>query len=254
MGDHIDPATLLPTHQFGYILPVQVAEFIHYNFYKIFPDDAVFLCPPMNLQSFSGDGVETALPGFWGAFDFLVGRRVERITQGGIPISARLGRKRTLALLEEAQAKTSIPVSADFEDSIDALKMIGAKRIAVAAKWEPTLMQNVKDYLADAGLNVIGDVNEPHTAGEVVALSPAQGNAVALSLLRRAFAEHPTADAVLLAGGAWQNLAAIMEAEREFGRPVIANPMASYWAALKQSGLKPRQHGFSQLLDSLFDP
>lgn len=245
-------ASLVPRYQFGYVLPVQVGEFIHYNFYRVFPDECVLVSPPMDLRSFSPEGVETAIKGFWPVFDFLVSRRVDRITQGGIPISARLGRKRTLALIEEGRRKTDAVVAADFEEAIDALREIGARKIAVAAKWEPTLMQNVAAYMGEAGLAVAGLTGEPHTAAEVVGLTPDAGHRIALELGRRAFADTPDADALLLAGGAWQNLGAVIQLEREYGRPVVTNPTASYWAAMKQLGLVPRRRGFGQLLDSLF--
>jgi len=243
---------MLPTYQYGYILPVQFGEFMHYNFYQVVPDDAVMVAPPLNLQSFSGDGVEAAFKDFWRVFDFLVARKVDRITQGGIPISARLGRKRTLAFMEEAARRSPIPCQADFEESIDALKMLGAKKVGIAAKWEPSLMHNVKTYLEEAGFQVVGVIGNAHTAGEVISLTTQQGHEVALELARGGFKAAPAADALLLAGGAWQNLPAVIQAEQEDGRPIVTNPTSSYWAALKQFGLKPKRKGFGALLDSLF--
>jgi maleate cis-trans isomerase len=243
---------LIPRFQFGYILPVQIGEFLHYNFYQIAPNDVVIVCPPLNLRSFSHEGVETAMEDYWRVFDFLVARRVDRIAQGGIPITARLGRPRVLELLEEGRRRIDVPVSADIEDAIAGLRAVGAKRIAVAAKWEPTLMDDVKTYMNAAGFEVTSLTNDPHTATEVVALTPEDGHNIALSLGRRALSAAPDADALLLAGGAWQNLAACIQLEAEFGRPVITNVTASMWAALRQFGLVPKRRGFGVLFDGLF--
>jgi maleate cis-trans isomerase len=243
---------LIPRFQFGYILPVQIGEFLHYNFYQICPNDAVIVCPPLNLRSFSPEGVETAMTDFWRVFDFLVSRRVDRIAQGGIPITARLGRERVLALLAEGRRRIDVPVSADIEDAIDGLRAVGAKRIAVAAKWEPTLMDDVKRYMTEAGFDVTSLTNDPHTALEVVALTPEAGHQIALALGRRAFAAAPEADALLLAGGAWQNLPACIQLEAEFGRPAITNVTASIWAAMRQFRLEPKRRGFGVLFDGLF--
>jgi maleate cis-trans isomerase len=38
--------------------------------------------------------------------------------------------------------------------------------------------------------------------------------------------------------------------EAEFGKPIVTNPGATYWAALRQGGLKPHS-GFGRLLESL---
>src|SRR5262249_37139789 len=91
---------LMPRHQFGYINPVQISDYIHLQFYRIFPADCLLVNCPLNLQSFSTGGVDRALEAFWGAFDFLVDRKVERISQGGIPVSAYAGRPRILGMLE----------------------------------------------------------------------------------------------------------------------------------------------------------
>ena len=82
---------LMPRRRFGYINPVQISDYIHYQFYGIFPPNCLMVSFPLNLQSFSHGGVDKALEGFWSGFDFLVDRKVERISQGGIPVSAYAG-------------------------------------------------------------------------------------------------------------------------------------------------------------------
>lgn len=241
---------LIPDWQLGYVLPVLVGDHIHHQFYRAAPDSCFLVCYPLSLGSFSVDGVEAALQSFDPAIDFLHGRGVDRISQGGIPISAYAGRKRTLSLIENAQKRTGIPCSADFEETIEALHSQGLRKVVIGAKWSPELMGRVAEYLADAGIEVVGYVNETHSAHEVVALDPAQGLEVALSLGRKAFETHPEADGMLLAGGSWPCLEAVRTLEREFGRPVIANPQATYWAAFRQFGVEPMP-GFGTLLDSL---
>jgi maleate cis-trans isomerase len=241
---------VLPRHQFGYIQPVQVADLIHYQFYRIFPPDCSLVSCPLNLQSFSVSGVDKALETFWTAFEFLVDRKVERISQGGIPLSAYAGRPRILAMLEEAAKRSTIPTTADFEESIEAIRHLGIKRPAVAAKWSPELMGRIVEYLSHAGVQPVDTYGREHTAQQVVALKPKESVDVALALGREAFAKMPDADGLLLAGGAWLVMQAVPMLEAEFGRPVVTNPGSTYWAALRQANLKP-QPGFGRLLDSL---
>jgi arylmalonate decarboxylase len=241
---------LMPRHQFGYINPVQISDYIHYQFYSIFPSGCLMVSVPLNLQAFSHSGVDKALEAFWWAFDFLVDRKVERISLGGIPISAYAGRPRILALMAEAAKRTSIPTTSDFEEAIEAITHLGIKRLAVAAKWSPELMQCVRDYLKKAGILVIDVVGHEHSAQQVVALKPRESVDVALELGRGAFKKVPEADGLLLAGGSWLVMQAVATLEAEFGKPVVTNPGASYWAALRQAGLAPRP-GFGRLIDSL---
>jgi arylmalonate decarboxylase len=194
---------------------------------------------PLNLQSFSTGGVDKALEAFWPAFDFLVARKVERISQGGIPVSAYAGRARILAMLEEAARRTTISATADFEESIEAIRHLGIKRVAVAAKWGPELMKRIVEYLDHAGITPIGVHGHEHSAQQVVALRPQESVDVALALGREAFAKMPEADGLLLAGGSWLVMQAVSALEAEFGKPIVTNPGATYWAALRQGGLKP---------------
>jgi maleate cis-trans isomerase len=241
---------VMPRHQFGYINPVQISDYIHYQFYGIFPPNCLLVNFPLNLQSFSHGGVDKALEAFWTGFDFLVERKVERISQGGIPVSAYAGRPRILAMLDEAAKRSSIPATADFEESIEAIKHLGIKRLAVTAKWSPELMQRIREYLGHAGITPVGLHGQEHSAQQVVALKPKESVDVALALGREAFNKMPEADGLLLAGGAWLVMQAVPILEAEFGKPVITNPGSTYWAALRQGKVTP-QPGYGRLIESL---
>ena len=242
---------LLPTGQLGYILPTAVGDAIHHQFYRVCPPDMMLIAYPINLGAFSAEGVDKALASFWPAFEFLVARKVDRIVQGGIPVSAIAGRKRILGFLEEAARRSTITTAADFEESIQGFKLLGCRRIAIAAKWDDKLMGQVGDYLREAGLEPLGWASQPHTAPQVMDVRPQDGIDMALALGRRALTENPKADALLLAGGAWLSLAAIPVLEKEFGKPVITNPAATYWAAMKQLGRSSPETGCGALIDSL---
>ena len=58
-------------------------------------------------------------------------------------------------MLEEAAKRASIPATADFEESIEAVRHLGIKRLAVAAKWCPELMQRIREYLGHAGITLV---------------------------------------------------------------------------------------------------
>ena len=241
----------MPRHQLGYVLPVPVGDYIHYQFYRICPPDCFLVCTPLSLESFSASGADSALKAFEPAAEFLIQRKVDRISQGGIPISAFVGRKRVLGLLETIQRRTDIPVTADFEETIEALQHLGLKRVAVAAKWDDALMTAVVAYLKDVGIETVGLCSEVYTAAQVTTVRPQDGFDLALALGRKAFTDNPKADGLLLAGGAWLSLPAAAILEAEFGRPVVTNPMATYWAALRQFGRRATVPGLGRLLDSL---
>lgn len=241
-----------PTAQLGYILPPRVGDAIHHQFYLTCPPDLMLVVYPLNLGAFTGAGVEAALESFWPAFDFLVSRKVDRIVQAGIPVSAFAGRTRILGFLEEAARRApTIPAAADIEEAIEGFKLLGCRRIAMAGKWDDDLMGRVAAYLREAGLEPLGWAARAHTTPQVMEVRPQEGIDMALTLGRRAFEENPGADGLLLAGGNWLSNAAIPALEEEFGRPVITNPAASYWAFMRQLGRCSPGQGFGMLIDSL---
>lgn len=246
--------SLVPKHQLGYILPILVADPVFHQFYRVAPAECMLVGHPINLRAFSAEGVEKGMEEFWPAFDFLVNRGVHRIVQGGIPLSATIGRPRVLALLEEGRRRASVPFDADFEEAIDAFKALGVRRIAMAAKWSEPLMRGVSDYLAHAGLEPMGWSNDEHSYRQVMEIHPQAGVDMALALGRKAFKANPDCEALLLAGGAWLSLQVIPQLEAEFGKPVVSNPSATYWRALQQFGCKAREPGWGRLLDGLPGP
>jgi maleate cis-trans isomerase len=245
---------LIPRHQLGYVLPIPVGDYVHYQFYRACPADCFLVARPLDLKAFTPEGVDAALAAFHPAVDFLIDRRVHRISQGGIPISALAGRARILEMLDSIRRRTDIPATADFEETIEAFQALGITRVAVAAKWDDRLMRGVGDYLAEAGIQAVGFTAEAHSAAEVMAVTPQEGVDLALALGRKALSDHPDAEGLLLAGGAWLSLQVIPTLEQEFGKPVVTNPTATVWAALRQFGRPTAQPGFGRLLDSLRQP
>lgn len=245
-------AGMLPAAQLGYILPPRIGDTIHHQFYRTCPPDLMLVVYSLNLGAFTDEGVEAALASFWPAFDFLAARKVDRIVQAGIPVSAIAGRGRILGFLEEAARRApGIPASADFEEAIEGFKRLGSRKIALAGKWDDALMGRVAAYLHEAGLEPLGWAAEAHTTQQVMDVRPQDGFEMALALGRRAFRENPGADALLLAGGSWLSNAAIPALEEEFGRPVITNPAASNWAFMRQLGRCSPRKGFGALIDNL---
>jgi arylmalonate decarboxylase len=246
-------ASVLPTAQLGYILPPRVGDAIHYQFYRTCPPDLMLVVYPLNLSAFTEAAIEEAIAAFWPAFDFLAARKVDRIVQAGIPVSAFAGRTRILRFLEDAARRApAIPVSADIEESIEGFKLLGCRRIALAARWDDALMGRVASYLREAGLETLGWATQAQTTQQVMDVRTQEGIEMALALGRRAFEENPGADGLLLAGGTWPSNAAIPVLEAQFRRPVITNPAASYWAFMRQLGRCSAGRGFGMLIDSLF--
>jgi len=225
--------------QLGYVSPLPVVDAMHYEFYQVVPSGIVFIASPLAVSQFSPTAVADALAGAADSVDYLAARGVDRIVYGGLPVSAIAGRASMLARMDAQQQRIGIRVTSDFEDAIEALQFMSSRRIAIAAKWKPAVIQAVVRYLADAGIDCVGAHGGDYDASDVAAIDTSKSVGLGVALGRRALAAHPSADALLLGGGTWLSIPICAALEREFERPVVSNMTAAFWNALRQFGRAP---------------
>lgn len=177
--------------------------------------DQVMTCQPTHVI------MGVALEAFWGG------------------VAAADGLQRELA------ERAGVGVSMGSTATVAALRRLGAKSIAVLTPHQPRGDEQVRRYFEEAGFSIprlIGlkcpsPVQIAHTTRRQVldALRSLDGSDV---------------DAVVQVG---TNLAAIKtcaEAERWFGKPVLAINAITYWDALRCSGIEDRVHGHGSVLEN----
>jgi maleate isomerase len=147
-------------------------------------------------------------------------------------------------LQRELAAQAGVGVSMGSTATVAALRRFGAKSIAVLTPHQPRGDEQVRRYFEEAGYSIprlIGlkcpsPVQIAHTTRTQVldALHTLNGDDV---------------DAIVQVG---TNLAAIdlcAEAERMFGKPVLAINAITYWDALRRGGIEDRIIGHGQTLE-----
>jgi maleate cis-trans isomerase len=245
----MNAALNLPQRQLGYVSPLAVVDAMHYEFYQVAPSGVVFIAAPLPVTAFSSAAAAEALANATSAVDYLATRGVDRIVFGGIPVSAVYGRAAMLQLMDEQQRRVGIRVTSDFEDALEALRFSSARKVALAAKWKPTVMEAVRRYLVDAGLECLGACGAGYDARDVSTINTVESVELGVALGREALIAHPTADALLLGGGTWLSIPICATLEREFDKPVVSNMTASFWNALRQFGRTPARGLGCRLLD-----
>jgi maleate cis-trans isomerase len=228
---------IAPWYYLGYVIPHLYTDVDAYQFYRIAPEGMVLVTTQLNLRDRTLQAVEDELPTLQERIDLLrrLGR-VHRIAISGVPLAAALGRERTLALLEEASARSGLPCDTDIEAHIRALNHLGASRIALAVKWPDAFNQLVIRYLCEAGIEVVATRAWGSSLEETKASNAADDHHRALEVGRKLLTEAPAAQALMIAGGLWFAIHAVPMLEAEFGKPVTLNITATTWAALHAAG------------------
>ena len=214
----------------------------------LLPPEVKKISSQLDISDYTTENVDEAIrTRYWKCVDELVRQDANRITLTGLPISSQLGRPRVLELLEETTRRTGVAADAHGEASIDAMRHLGMRRIAIASRWSEELNRKLTAYLTSAGFEVITVTSAGQWAKQAGEMSIEAGVRLAFQLAREAMRKAPEADGLLLPGGAWRSLAAVPILEEDFGKPVVTNPVAEVWRLISL-GIAPPVKGWGRLL------
>jgi maleate isomerase len=147
------------------------------------------------------------------------------------------------ALRARVEARAGVKVTMGSDAARQALDRYGAKRLGVVTPYLPVADRQVRRFFTDCGYEVVRLVG-------LKCASPVLIAHVGDSELRDAIlaVDGPDIDAVVQVGTnlAMARLAGI--AELWLGKPVIAINTATYWRALRTTGITDQRTGFGSLL------
>lgn len=214
----------------------------------LLPPEIRLISRSIDISDYTPEGVGEAIgERYWKCVEELAAEGADRITLRGLPIAAQLGRQRALELIEETRRRTGVQADSHAEATIDAMRHLGMRRIAIASRWSDALNEKLVAYLVDAGFEVLAVTSVGQWAKQAFSMSIEEGVKLAFQLSREAMARAPDADGLLLPGGAWRSLAAVLILEQDFGKPVVTNPIAQVWRLIAD-GVAPPVQGWGRLL------
>ncbi len=126
---------------------------------------------------------------------------------------------------------------------INALNVLGSKKIAVATPYLDEINQMEAEYLEQAGFDVtnIQGMNLEHDS-DMVRVSPDYLIDFALEV------DDKEADTLFISCGALRTLDVIDKIEQTAGKPVICSNQAMIWDTLRRAGIHDSITGYGQLL------
>jgi len=244
-------ADIKPRLRVGYATPHPLNDTLQYDFHLVAPPGIMMMTAGLEIGDYSREAVEDQLPVLDRRIESLMRRGAQRIVVSGVPVAVALGMERMRRLLSDITAKWGVPADTDLEAIIAAVKHLGGRRVALATRWEPPVNKALVSYLADAGLETAGVANSGRSMAENAELDDETGIRLAIDLGREALNKDGGAEALIMPGGRWLTLGAVVELEDEFSVPVIVNHTASLWAALNAAGIREPISGWGRLLATL---
>ena len=126
---------------------------------------------------------------------------------------------------------------------LNALRTLGATRVAVATPYLDEINQHEADYMAAAGFEItnIQGLNLEKDS-DMIRVRPEFLAEFAASV------DTPDADALFISCGALRSLDIIEELEQKVGKPIICSNQAMMWDVLCRAGINDRIEGYGSLL------
>lgn len=126
---------------------------------------------------------------------------------------------------------------------LDALRHLGAKKIAIGAPYDASVSKIAQRFLEANGVTVVA----AHDLGIVDNLKVGRlDESVAYDLGRTV--DRPDAEAIVFAGTNMRTMAVVEKLENDLGKPVVSTTAACLWAALRIIDYKQPIRGFGRLL------
>ncbi len=240
----------LPKRKIGTLCPLAVIDNHAYEFYQLVPSGVMLVMVPLGLQQFTAEDVERVFKPIDQRLDMLMERGVEIVLQAGVPLPILIGSEALTRLLDHIKRKTGIPATSTVLSVVAAAKRLGLKKIAVANKWNDQMNQSLAEFFGGDGIEMVGSNTQSMVPSEFVTMKSADSIQLAYDLGRGALERYPDAEGIYIGGGSWMTLPVIGQLEREFGKPVITNQVASVWQLLSLLDVWKPIRGYGRLLES----
>ena len=232
------------TGRVGFLSPGIVDETLSAQFYRMAPPGVTLVRTSLGLRDVTVGEVEGVLARTEVAATTLGQFKPDCICFGGSPTVAVPGFGSDKRIIETIEKASGIQAFAAQTAAIEALKLAGATRVAVATVFPDDVNEMVKDYLEKSGLEVahIEGLNIPYVEFRRAGLR------ATYDLGKRCFAAAKNADALYFAAASQPCVNHIEPLEQELGTFVITSLQASLWRALTLLGIKDPITEYGKLL------
>jgi len=212
---------------------------------RLYPSGVAFLPGGVGLPGgMTLEGYDEAIPRVLPAAEALAKQGARVISVFGSSLTFYKGAKFNEELVEKVAKATGRPATTQSNGLIDGLKVVNAKRVAVATAYTDVVTERLKLFLQEYGFQVtfargLGFERIPEGA----ATEP-----ILFKLGVEAYAKSQKADALIMSCGALKTLDLIVPLENEIKVPVVSSTQHGLMNAVRLLGVSPRATGFGSVL------
>lgn len=228
----------------GYTSPPAATEVFPYEFYLVVPKGVSLVVSTLAIVEMNKKEIDQSYEISLRAARELARSHVDLVVLGGVPINTSRGFANVDDLIKEVAADVGKPVTTSITAQVEALRKVGARRVAVGHPFPPDQDRLFRDNLDNYGFeaSVIKGAGYPAVDLGVIPAS------TAFDLGRAALKEDPSVDTLWLPCPHWAVAEAIDPLEKEFGINVVTAHQAITWHALRRCDIDDSIDGFGRLM------
>jgi maleate isomerase len=227
----------------GYTSPLFLTENFPYEFYKVVPDGVRLVLTTLAIHTYNAEEVTKSLEITLDAARKMAKAGVDLIILGGVPLNFSLGYDGLERTMCELQEETGVLVTSSLTMQMNALRMLGARKIAVGHPIAET-KSIYGEYLSHYGFDMVGQLGLGRTVSNQSLLAPD----AALELARTLCREFPGADTVYFPSPHWGTMDAIQSIEDELGVNAMSASLAILWDAMRTCRVTEPLAGYGRLM------
>ena len=229
----------------GFLSPGLVDETVTRQFYRMAPPGVTMVRTSLGVTALTTDEISDALGRAEAAARTLATAKPDCIILGGSPTVVIGGLGYDEKLREVIENASGIPSSAAQTAAVEAFRLLGVARLAVATPFPEPFPTMLKEFLQQSGFEVLAMDSLPVDYRDLT-MTPLRAG---YDLARRTFEAAGTAQAIYFPGAPFPVADLIDPLERELNTTVVSSMQATLWKGLRMAGATDVEiRGYGRLL------
>ena len=146
-------------------------------------------------------------------------------------------------IIQAIEKETNTPATTIATAQVEALKLMGIKRLAIAGPYPQSVTLRLAEFLSSSGFEITAvESAGMDTEWEIGNADPQVWGDLARQV------NSPEAECIIIAGSGTRTAPIVDALEKELDKPVLSGPGVVVWHALRLAGVKTQVQGIGRLL------
>lgn len=231
----------------GFICPSMTAETMLQEFPMVAPDGVALAITCLSIQRLDRDNIGESLAKLKEATAELARAKVDVIVLGGSPTVTYGGYGFDKEIIRQMNEVTSIPCTTSQTGAVEALRRLGAQKIAIASPFAEDQNLLLKKFLEDSGFTVAAIRGLSLPVIDINAMSSYTSYQLAKAVYRAA----PDVEAIYMPCAQMPTFKNIAPLEADLGVPVLSSFQAMLWHVFDMLDVREPVVGYGRIFQTL---